>query len=77
LTTAADAPIVISRPLRSTLVEPENDAIIPVDPQTKRACQGTRFGRANVIDLELDGNQGAALLEASNQRLYFARIRCQ
>lgn len=74
-TTVGDTPLVISRPTEHVLGEPENDAIVPIDAASQRACAGMRFGRANVVDLELNAGQGAALLD--DQQLYFARVRCK
>jgi hypothetical protein len=77
LTTAGDEPLLTSRPMHNKLGEPENDAVVPVAAATQQACQGTRFGRANVVDLELAGGEGAALLDLFGQHLYFARVRCK
>lgn len=71
------APLVIGRPSRVALGDPANDVIFPIDARSKRRCAGSRLGDANIVDLELDGGEGGALLDVLNEHVYFARVRCK
>jgi hypothetical protein len=78
LVVSGDEPLIVARPhLGRPFVQPETDAVFPFDLANKTACAGTRFSGMYLVDLELDGSEGAALVQDYDRSLFFTRVRCR